>query len=130
MHKHDVSRVFDRFPKLRVAFMEAGCSWAPYWFGRMNEEWKVWQIEAPNRTKKPSYYFKEGRIYSREGLRTVDRRHGNLFCRTRSSTTFRLSPLYISLPENIEHLTRREDLNVEAKKWLLAESAKKLYNLQ
>ena len=25
--------VFDQFPKLRVAFMEAGCSWAPYWFG-------------------------------------------------------------------------------------------------
>jgi len=32
--------VFDRFPNLRVAFMEAGCSWAPYWFGRMNEEWE------------------------------------------------------------------------------------------
>ena len=33
-------------------------------------------------------------------------------------------------PENIEHLSRREDLDEEAKKWLLAESAKKLYNLQ
>jgi predicted TIM-barrel fold metal-dependent hydrolase len=39
--------VFDRFPKLRVAFMEAGCSWAPYWFGRMNEEWeKRGEVEA------------------------------------------------------------------------------------
>ena len=33
-------------------------------------------------------------------------------------------------PENIEHLGRRKDLNDEAKKWLFAESAKKLYNLQ
>ena len=33
-------------------------------------------------------------------------------------------------PENIEHLSRREDLDEDAKKWLLAESAKKLYNLQ
>jgi predicted TIM-barrel fold metal-dependent hydrolase len=32
-------------------------------------------------------------------------------------------------PENIAHLSRREDLNEEAKKWLFAESAKKLYNL-
>ena len=56
--------VFDRFPKLRVAFMEAGCSWAPYWFGRMNEEWENrGEIEAPMCKKKPSDYFKEGRIY-------------------------------------------------------------------
>jgi predicted TIM-barrel fold metal-dependent hydrolase len=33
-------------------------------------------------------------------------------------------------PENIEHLSRREDLNDEAKKWLFAETAKKLYNLR
>ena len=36
--------VFDRFPKLRIAFMEAGCSWAPYWFGRMSEEWELREI--------------------------------------------------------------------------------------
>jgi len=33
-------------------------------------------------------------------------------------------------PENIAHLSRREDLDEEAKKWLLAGSAKQLYNLQ
>ena len=32
-------------------------------------------------------------------------------------------------PENIEHLGRRKDLDDEEKKWLFAESAKKLYNL-
>ena len=32
-------------------------------------------------------------------------------------------------PENIEHLSRRKDLNDEAKKWLFAESAKRLYKL-
>ena len=29
--------VFDRFPRLRVAFMESGCSWAPAWLHRMDE---------------------------------------------------------------------------------------------
>jgi predicted TIM-barrel fold metal-dependent hydrolase len=56
--------VFDRFPKLRVAFMEAGCSWAPYWFGRMNEEWeKRGEVEAPMCKRKPTEYLKDGRIY-------------------------------------------------------------------
>src|ERR671911_966097 len=56
--------VFDQFPKLRVAYMEAGCSWAPYWFGRMNEEWeKRGAVEAPKCKKKPTDYPKYGRIY-------------------------------------------------------------------
>ena len=87
--------VFDRFPKLRVAFMEAGCSWAPYWFGRMNEEWeKRGAIEAPNCTKKPSDYFKDGRIYFPcGGLRAVDRRHGQSSVAQSHLLRFGLSPL-------------------------------------
>ena len=38
--------VFDRFPNLRVAFMEAGCSWAPYWFGRMDASKDVQFIQT------------------------------------------------------------------------------------
>ncbi len=33
-------------------------------------------------------------------------------------------------PENIDHLANRKDLNTESKKWLLADTAKRLYNLQ
>jgi hypothetical protein len=33
-------------------------------------------------------------------------------------------------PQNIEHLGKRKDLDDEGKKWLFAESAKRLYNLQ
>ena len=124
--------VFDRFPKLRVAFMEAGCSWAPYWFGRMNEEWeKRGAAEAPNCRKKPTEYLKEGRIY----LHAED--YEPLIGPTTSVVTHKVI-YYASdyphwdteFPENIEHLSRREDLNDEAKKWLFAETAKKLYNLQ
>ncbi|HUC97768.1 MAG TPA: amidohydrolase family protein, partial [Candidatus Polarisedimenticolaceae bacterium] len=122
--------VFDRFPKLRVAFMEAGCSWAPYWFGRMNEEWeKRGAVEAPKCKKKPTEYFKEGRIYF----------HAEDYEPLIGATSEVISHNVIyyasdyphwdtEFPENIEHLVRRKDLNDEAKKWLLAESAKKLYN--
>lgn len=29
--------VFERFPRLRVGFLEAGCSWVPYWLDRLEE---------------------------------------------------------------------------------------------
>ena len=32
--------VLERFPGLRVAFLEAGCGWVPFWLHRMDEHWE------------------------------------------------------------------------------------------
>jgi uncharacterized protein len=32
----------EKFPKLRIAFLECGCGWVPYWMDRMDEEWEKW----------------------------------------------------------------------------------------
>jgi len=32
--------VFEYFPKLRVAYLEAGCGWVPYMMDRMDEEFE------------------------------------------------------------------------------------------
>jgi predicted TIM-barrel fold metal-dependent hydrolase len=32
--------VLERHPTLRVAFLEAGCGWVPYWLWRMDEHWE------------------------------------------------------------------------------------------
>jgi hypothetical protein len=124
--------VFDRFPKLRVAYMEAGCSWAPYWFGRMNEEWeKRGKIEAPNCKQKPSEYFKQGRIYFHaEDYEPLIGATANLLSHKVIYYASDFPHWDTEFPENIAHLSRREDLDEEAKKWLLAGSAKQLYNLQ
>ena len=51
--------VLERFPKLRVAFLECGVGWVPYWMERMDEEWeKRGKVEAPFCKKKPSEYVK------------------------------------------------------------------------
>jgi predicted TIM-barrel fold metal-dependent hydrolase len=62
------SMIFDgipeRFPGLRLAFLEAGCGWAPYWIERMDDEFaKRGRAEAPALTKKPSEYIRGGNIY-------------------------------------------------------------------
>lgn len=39
--------VLERHPTLRVAFLEAGCSWVPYWLFRAEEEWERYRAEVP-----------------------------------------------------------------------------------
>jgi uncharacterized protein len=51
--------VFDRFPKLRVGFMESGCSWLPYWLYRMDEHVQLTGAkELPDLKALPSEYFR------------------------------------------------------------------------
>jgi uncharacterized protein len=53
-----------RFPKLKLAFLEIGATWLPYYLDRMDEHWeKRAEYEAPHLTKKPSQVFREGQMY-------------------------------------------------------------------
>jgi predicted TIM-barrel fold metal-dependent hydrolase len=51
--------VLERHPRLRVAFLEAGASWLPYWLWRLDEhvEW-LGGREAPRLALRPSEYFR------------------------------------------------------------------------
>jgi len=61
------SGTFDRFPTLRVAFMESGCAWLPYWLYRMDEHVELvgWH-DAPDLQALPSEYFKRQCFISTE----------------------------------------------------------------
>jgi predicted TIM-barrel fold metal-dependent hydrolase len=51
--------VLERFPKLRVGFLEGNCGWAPWLFHRLDEHWEwVGRYEVPELKKKPSEYFR------------------------------------------------------------------------
>jgi predicted TIM-barrel fold metal-dependent hydrolase len=51
--------VLERHPGLRVAFLEAGCGWLPYWLWRLDEHWEKTRGIAgePELPLKPSDYF-------------------------------------------------------------------------
>ena len=120
----------ERFPKLRFAFMEAGCTWAPYWMGRMDEEWeKRGAVEAPLCRKKPSEYLLSGRVF----LHAED--YEPLIGPT--AEVLGANVLYYAsdyphwdneYPRNIEHLAGRKDLSPDDRAWLMAGTAKRLYN--
>lgn len=50
--------VLERFPGLRVSFMEAGAGWVPYWLDRMDEHYGELGWEVPWLTMQPSDYFR------------------------------------------------------------------------
>jgi predicted TIM-barrel fold metal-dependent hydrolase len=50
--------VFERFPKLRLGLLEANCSWAPWFFGRLDDHYVdyIGKFEV-KLSKRPSEYF-------------------------------------------------------------------------
>jgi predicted TIM-barrel fold metal-dependent hydrolase len=59
--------VLERFPDLRVALLEGNCSWAPWFFYRLDEhyEWAGW-YEGQDLSMKPSEYFRRNCFVSVE----------------------------------------------------------------
>ena len=54
----------ERFPRLRIGFLECGVGWVPYWMERMDEEWeKRGKVEAPLCKAKPSEYVARGNMF-------------------------------------------------------------------
>jgi predicted TIM-barrel fold metal-dependent hydrolase len=51
--------VLEKFPKLKVAQLESGCGWVPFWLERMDEHWEHESHGSAKSTReKPSTYFK------------------------------------------------------------------------
>jgi len=51
--------VLERVPTLKVAFLESGCGWLPYWLERMDEHWEHFSHGRQRTTQAPpSFYFK------------------------------------------------------------------------
>ncbi|HUZ77869.1 MAG TPA: amidohydrolase family protein [Chloroflexota bacterium] len=57
------SGILEKFQDLRVAFLEAGCGWAPFWMEHMDEEWEKRKFDAPLLTAPPSEYMTNGRVW-------------------------------------------------------------------
>ena len=57
-----MSGVFDAYPKLRIGFLEGGCTWVPFMMDRMDYEYgSILGIPVRNKIKrKPSEYIRDG----------------------------------------------------------------------
>jgi predicted TIM-barrel fold metal-dependent hydrolase len=53
-----VGGVLERFPTMRVGFLEGNCGWLPWWLHRLDDQWKKYGGgESIQLSAKPSEYF-------------------------------------------------------------------------
>lgn len=54
-----VGGVCERFPKLKLGFLEGNCGWLPWWLSRLDDQWKKYGGgEATRLSALPSEYFR------------------------------------------------------------------------
>lgn len=55
--------VFDRFPRLRIAFLEAGVGWVPWWLDRLQEHAEGLPNHVPEMKREPMEYVADGQAW-------------------------------------------------------------------
>ena len=129
-----MSGVLDRFPRLRIAFLEAGVGWIPFLIERMDRAFEVRRFpEYIGEVRRPpSTYVKSGNVYfspepSEAGLGHAARVIGG------SSLLFASDfPHEVNLERcrrEIEELLHRDDLDEALREDLLAGNARRFYRL-
>ena len=54
--------VFDRYPKLKIAFMEGACGWVPFWAERMDEHFHKLRPQWPLLKREPSEIVRSSQV--------------------------------------------------------------------
>jgi predicted TIM-barrel fold metal-dependent hydrolase len=138
--------VFDRFPRLRVAFLEGGATWVPFMMDRLDRSYHDGHLQldlngaligGPKQGEKASEYFKkhlrEGRIFvgfdcDDDGLNTAVAKSGRqpfLFGSDFSHEVFDAA----KCRHEIDALLARQDLSKEDKEAVLGGNALNFYRL-
>lgn len=123
--------VLELFPRLRVAFLEAGCGWAPYLLERMDEHYEKFpREEAPLLKKRPSEYVREHGVYfacapEEETLPYVAEFVGAEHVVFATDYPHFDAPF----PHSVKMVAERGGLSEETKKKVLGGNALKLYKL-
>ncbi len=120
----------ERFPDLRIAFLEAGAGWAPYWMERMDDEYAKRAVEAPVLKKKPSEYVRGGNIFfSCEADEWLLPQAVKLVGEDQIVYASDFPHWDHSFPASIGEIQERGDLTERQKRKILADNCRRLYGL-
>ena len=125
-----VGGLLERFPRLKVAFMEAGAGWVPYWMERLNEHYEYLQPTVPWLTKPPSEYMRGGQLYYAFEMEEKTLPYVAEFVGAEQlifASDYNHSDS--KFPHTVEEVMERKDLSNELKTKLMGENAARLYNL-
>jgi predicted TIM-barrel fold metal-dependent hydrolase len=127
-----VGGVLERHPGLRVAFLESGAGWAPFWLERMDAHWQGYfgPRDAPTLRMKPSDYFRRQCWISTE----VDERFTSQVVAAFGDGRVTLGSDYPhgdgKFPRAIEEFLKVETLTEAQKRKVLWDNPVRLYGLE
>jgi predicted TIM-barrel fold metal-dependent hydrolase len=122
----------ERFPKLKVVWIESGLAWIPFIMQRLDNEYMMRSSEAPLLKRPPSDYMRE-MFYSSQPMEMVKNQTmlEETFKMINADTQLLYSSDYphwdMDLPSTIYDLPF---LSEESKRNILGENARKLFNLK
>jgi len=125
-----VGGILQRFPQLRVGFMEAGVGWLPFWLERIDEHWELMPDQAPEIDRPPSDYFRGRCFLTTEPNEKMvpyvfDAVGDDIVCYSSDYCHFDCA-----FPESVSILEKRSELSEAVKQRLFSENAAKLYKLE
>jgi hypothetical protein len=122
----------ERFPKLKVSWVESGLAWIPFLMQRLDNEWMMRSSEVPLLKRRPSDYMRE-MFYSTQPMEMVNNREALelTFKMINAETQLMYASDYphwdMDLPSTIYDLPF---LNEQAKRNILGGNAKRFFNLE
>ncbi|MEE8515142.1 MAG: amidohydrolase family protein [Alphaproteobacteria bacterium] len=121
----------NRFPKLKMGFLEVGATWLPYYLDRLDEHYeKRAEEEMPNLDKKPSDTFRESSIkVSIEGKESTLRASIDHVGAEHLIYATDVPHWDGEFPENLEEIRGTNELSVAEKHALLHDNTAELFAL-
>jgi uncharacterized protein len=122
--------VLDRHRRLRVALLEAGCGWLPFWLDRLDAHYHDLPEEAPAIGRPPSHALESGRLFiscepNEKALPSVVANLGDDFI-VYASDYAHYDCMY---PESARTLLERGDLSASARRKILSDNPARLFRL-
>ena len=125
--------VLEKFPGLKIAFLEAGCGWLPYMMDRLDYEYETRGGRSfPHIKKKPSDYVKDCPVYvtcepEETSLKHVMEVVGE--DRVMFPSDYPHERVYGEFLKDIPELLKRPELSDQAKRKILYDNAKEFYRI-
>ena len=125
--------VFERFPKLRVVFLESGCGWVPYLMDRLEESFEHRTNRWPHQpTRSPREIMRGGNLYySCEVGESTLSSVASLMGSTQLiwPSDFPHEKPWDQFSGDLDKFIGRDDLSEAATRQILSENPRRLYGL-
>jgi hypothetical protein len=122
--------VFDRFPALKIGFMEANAGWVPFWTERLDEHCEMlgWSLDRPLERLPSEVFEQQCWIGCESEERSLGAVHESIGSRMMWASDYPHFDAHLA-GENTPMILGRDDLDDEVKQQIVCDAALNFYGL-